>query len=518
MNTKISHANILAAFLSSINYKFTSKTIRKFQDNPIKDSLLGISETLSQLGIKTEGYKITDIKELPSTNVPFITIKGGNFVLVNGISNEIISYTIGKHHHIEDLQTFSKDWSHTILTVVQINRNGEPHFSRNRVNEISLYITKITIITLSCLIFGLLGLFSGFWHNPYSIVTLIFNVVGLFFSVLLYTEYLNIESNTTKKICGIIKDADCEKVSSSHGSKVFNLFHLSEIGCAFFLMNIIAIVVFDINIVLLSIISFFSLIFCIWSPIYQKFVVKKWCTLCLIIVLILLLQAIFFGYIQIFNSYPSLYQNIHSLLILILLASSYITTTVILFYISKIYNLFIKNKYIVRDYTDLKYNSAVFNLLLHSSQRIKNFTNSALIFGNPNSTKRITVVSNPFCISCIANHSQLNKLSLEEYRIEYILTAFDEKFLFANYNLIAYYHKFGSDKAWKLLTDWYETNNKTLSFFNEFNLEISKYKDTVLEQLSWITDEDIKSTPSVFLNGYKLPQQYESSDIPYFFL
>lgn len=38
-----------------------------------------------------------------------------------------------------------------------------------------------------------------------------------------------------------------------------------------------------------------------------------------------------------------------------------------------------------------------------------------------------------------------------------------------------------------------------------------------MRQLSWITKENIISTPSIFLNGKKLPIQYNVVDIPYFF-
>lgn len=117
----------------------------------------------------------------------------------------------------------------------------------------------------------------------------------------------------------------------------------------------------------------------------------------------------------------------------------------------------------------------------------------------------------------MANHTELNKLNLSDYRIEYVLTSFSEDLLFVNHKIIAFYQKFGSDKTWKLLTKWYEDRNKQSSFFNEFNLNSDTAKEEVIRQLSWITKENINSTPSVFLNGKKLPFHYNVSDIPYYF-
>lgn len=166
---------------------------------------------------------------------------------------------------------------------------------------------------------------------------------------------------------------------------------------------------------------------------------------------------------------------------------------------------------------EIKYNSGVAELLLNSEQKLSSNSNTVLVFGNPQSDKIITVVSNPFCISCIANHSELNKLNLMDYRIEYVLTSFSEDLLYANHQIIAFYQKFGSAKTWNLLTKWYEDRNKQPSFFYDFNLNSEDGKDEVIRQLSWITKENIISTPSVFLNGKKLPIQYNVSDIPYFF-
>lgn len=65
---------LLADFLNKLNYRYTNRTIQEYQDSPLKDSFLGISETLSKLGIETEGYRLSDSKELSRIKTPVITI------------------------------------------------------------------------------------------------------------------------------------------------------------------------------------------------------------------------------------------------------------------------------------------------------------------------------------------------------------------------------------------------------------------------------------------------------------
>ena len=209
--------------------------------------------------------------------------------------------------------------------------------------------------------------------------------------------------------------------------------------------------------------------------------------------------------------------NTQILLILVQLLCGYALVALSLFYLSKGYRHYRKDQFIIRNYKELKYNSNVAELLLNLEKKLSSTSDTILVFGNPNSDKIITVVSNPFCLSCMANHTELNKLNLSDYRIEYVLTSFSEDLLFVNHKIIAFYQKFGSDKTWKLLTKWYEDRNKQSSFFNEFNLNSDTAKEEVIRQLSWITKENINSTPSVFLNGKKLPFHYNVSDIPYYF-
>lgn len=124
--------SLLASFLDKLNYRYTDRTIQEYENSPLRNSLLGISETLSNLGIETEGYKLSDSRDLILTRTPFITIKDNQFAIIYAISNDIIEYSIGKRSFIEDLTTFIKNWSHSVLVVTDIHRFEERNYNERK--------------------------------------------------------------------------------------------------------------------------------------------------------------------------------------------------------------------------------------------------------------------------------------------------------------------------------------------------------------------------------------------------
>lgn len=508
--------NILTTLLSFIDFRFTGYTISSYQNNPSKDTLLGLSVTLSSIGIESIGYRLSSPMDLDSIKTPFVTIKENKFIVVTMFSKDIIRYLNGKHEVITDIQSFKENWSHTVLAITKINNREEPNYSIHKNIELKVRLAKYTLFICGFLAIFLLGVYSRFWESQSAIGLVLFNFIGLFLSTLLYANYLNLNSNIATKLCNITSESNCEAVSKSRGAKILKLIHLSEIGCAFFITNILAILVFNIDIAILLIVSLTTIPFCIWSPIYQKYIVKKWCPLCLTIVAILILQ---FTYIFALNSHI-LYEHIiisqttfakFSLVILIncLLA-------LIIFFLSRHYKQHQRNRYARLDCIKIKYNPEVFKIILNKEPSLQNFPRHSLVFGNDNSNNSITVISNPFCTSCIAIHHKLNKLSLTDYRIDYIFTASSADLLIINQYIIAYYKAYGRERAWDLLTKWYECQDKSISFFRNISVDFNNSMEDSLKHLDWIEEEKIDSTPTIFINRQRLPSQYDVSDIIYF--
>lgn len=201
---------------------------------------------------------------------------------------------------------------------------------------------------------------------------------------------------------------------------------------------------------------------------------------------------------------------------IVILFLSYLFGTIILFFITRLFHNWRSCKYDINEYQSLKYNFTVFKSLLSSEPHLSSGPPYALVFGNSKSKDVITVISNPFCISCVANHLRLDRLPLDKYKIQYVFTSFSEDLLYANCYFIAFYEKFGAKKTWQLLTEWYESQNKNMDFFKMYDLEHKRYENVVMSQLIWVSNEKIEVTPAIYLNGIRLPSIYNAADITFF--
>lgn len=238
-------SNVLCSFLDKIGYKYSSKTADEYLKSPIRDSLLGIQQALVKLGIDTEGYKLSSVDDLSSIITPFITIKDKKLVIVDDIKDGLVRYSIGRQQYIEDILSFLPGWSFSILEIKAINRLEEPFYNNHVRNFRKMRFIRISMMIIGILLITYFAFNSGFWKSNYSIVLLLFNIMGIIVTSFLYIDYLNIESSALKKVCSILKNSDCKTVSNSRGSKFLKIFHLSEIGLSFYIISTIAIIFFN---------------------------------------------------------------------------------------------------------------------------------------------------------------------------------------------------------------------------------------------------------------------------------
>ena len=130
--------------------------------------------------------------------------------------------------------------------------------------------------------------------------------------------------------------------------------------------------------------------------------------------------------------------------------------------------------------------------------------------------------SYPFCNPCAKMYARVEKFlseTKEKVCIQYIFAAFNENLEYANRYFIAIYYEKGSEAAWQLYTDWFE-KGKTLkeAFFHDLNLDMTNSAIEVEFQKheSWKEKTQLRATPTILVNGYKLPENYKIEDLRYF--
>ena len=79
----------------------------------------------------------------------------------------------------------------------------------------------------------------------------------------------------------------------------------------------------------------------------------------------------------------------------------------------------------------------------------------------------------------------------------------------------------GEKVAKKALDDWYLSEKKDYDKFSEkyvLNAELKQQDKKIEAMHSWCKKTDIKFTPTIFINGYHLPDAYSIEDLQYFLL
>jgi len=103
--------------------------------------------------------------------------------------------------------------------------------------------------------------------------------------------------------------------------------------------------------------------------------------------------------------------------------------------------------------------------------------------------------------------------------IQYIFSAFNEDLEYANRYFIAICLERGSEVAWQIYSEWFE-RGKALQevFFKDLQLDMTNPAIEIEFQKhqSWKEKTQIRATPTILVNGYKLPDNYKIEDLRYF--
>jgi hypothetical protein len=329
---------------------------------------------------------------------------------------------------------------------------------------------------------------------------------------------LGIENRLADQVCG--KDADCNEVIHSKGTKLPLGVRWSDIGMIYFcfLMLLLLFSPFArINGSLYAILSPLTisvLPLTLLSIYYQLRIVKKWCRLCLIIVFLLWIQFAIILDIKkgAFNSFQI--GTVLSIFVLFLVVAGWFL----------IKALFKENRKLeTENYAGKRFrnNPDVFKALLERQKKVDTtaFEND-LQLGDPDAPLQILVACNPYCWPCAKAHEVLHDL-VEKYDIGLTVRFTvktgnneDEKFKASEYII-----RLVKDEpvAYKrnVLYNWYKEMN--LDKFSKLYSLYGKDKVGVSEIINqyeiWSEEARIQYTPTIFINGYELPVLYKAEDL-----
>lgn len=522
----------MAIFSNKINLTFISKKLLKrlqvkvssdtcdscLKDHPEYPSLLSLSDCLTEWKIDNSAYRI-DKKEYNSDDLlfPFIAHlpeKGGRFILINSFKDKIYSYSdeSKKNGKLTEFD-FLNRWEGIALHAEATVKSGEDNFNKNLFRS---YLHR-SILPLGLLVFAL-GIYLAFSERSlqWPLVTLGFiKISGIIISILLLIQSLNSANPFIQNLCGLSGKNDCNAILKSDAANVTSWLSWSEVGFFYFTGSFLLLISQPISVSLLSILNLLALPYILYSIGYQ-YIFRNWCILCCTVQVILVLESINF---VILNMYKfDFYVLDYRLLLFCFLLPVFLWSI-----LKPVFFSAGQLKQLAQQLKKFKYNSDLFYQALQNQSRYNLGDELMPIsLGNPDAKTIITMVSNPFCEPCARAHKIINEWL--QYRNDVQL-----KIVFTTANseedpktkvvrhlgaLNALKDKSVIERA---LNEWYNMPIKQYNIWAEnYPIIFNKEMELVIKvQKDWCEMANIVFTPTILINGYKLPEPYRLEDIKY---
>jgi len=484
----------------------------------IKYNLFGLSSLLSDYNIENEAYTIIDKeKNIYNLKTPFIAHLGSDFVVVKKIETNNVTYKWNGKLIKLNINNFNKSWTGVTLFAETNIKSNEPEYKQHKKTEIFEKLKLATLVMLTVLFLGYALIINEVNFSLWFFISLILNLSGLYVSLLLLQKQIYTESRLGDKICSFFLHADCNDILNTSAAKLFGLIKWSDIGLGYFISNIIILILVPSLIVFYIWISTFSLFYVFWSVWYQKFKAKQWCTLCLIVQVVFLLTVVSNLLLKQFKILEFSFFEI------IELGSIYLLPTLVISILTPRIsdnNLLLST---TQELNNIKANEDVFRLMLTKQLNYKvEIATSDIIFGNPKAKLFITILTNPHCNPCAKMHERAENLLDEcgdNICIQYIFSSFDESLDASNKFLIAVYYQYDEKIREQTYNEWflYGKNKKEL-FFEKYPVNIKEeiVKMQFKKHKKWKDENQIQSTPTILINGFKLPDNYKIEDLKFF--
>lgn len=516
--------------MKSLKVKVSVTSIKsKLTEHPDYPSLLSISDSLASWKIPSLSFK-PEKETLLDLPTPFIVhMKSGKdtfFSVVTKADSEklVIADDLGIQREM-DWNSFTTTWTN-VVTIVEVTKDsGDEQYEQNSKKErLQRFAFGAGIATLSLVLIcvSLSTIMANGWFAWTGVAMLLCKTFGVYVTALLVWYEFDNTNLALQKICKVGNKRNCNAVLQSPLSKVLAGISWSEIGLIYFIGGWTYFVYSSLNlnaVAMMGTLSLFTAPYIIFSLIYQWKVIKQWCPLC-VTVQIIFLTEIAIGVLG--NLYTvesilsiSIYKGLAVILIFTALMSLWLTIKPVIHSSSEN----IKNKLALKR---LKNNNQIFESQLYRQRAIVNANNRlGFTFGNSGAANKLVKVCNPYCGPCARVHPQIHELlevlpNLQVQIIFAVTSGENDERAQPIRHFYAIQQEYGDDVLDKALMDWYSAKEKNYEVFAlqyPVKQDLTKYNVNIDAMSSWCNLNKITYTPTIFINGFELPELYTVSDL-----
>lgn len=279
----MSSPTIFTRFLTALGVPHTEDYSDRRFNNMTFHSLFGFSHLLKDYGIDSEGLKFDDKDEISKLTPPFLAqARNGVFVIVNCIDEKAdkIEYDSLGVEQTACFDKFKEAWNGNALLAFPSAESKEPSYGSHHFQELVQKLSRWALLALAIGVFAYFFISRQIYAHWSTVLLTVFDCVGLYFSYLLVQKSLGIKSHAGDRVCGVLQKGGCDDIVHLNVSKLFGVFSWSEVGFGYFGVSLLTLLIFPELLPYLAICNVCCLPYTVWSITYQKFVAKKWCTLC----------------------------------------------------------------------------------------------------------------------------------------------------------------------------------------------------------------------------------------------
>lgn len=526
------------SFLGLLEVRVNDKTVDEIlQSHPNWPSLLAISDSLNKWNIPNGAGKIepSQIDQLPTPFLAYTDDEETPLAIISQITETSV-YIFSKKYDKQKAipkDEFVKKWNGIFLIAESNELSGEPNYKlikRKYFFNSLLSFSTISAILILSFLFLKKNLITTSNLLSYSVTGVYLQyliiLTGIVLTILLLMYEIDKNNPILQKVCTGIVKGNCSAILTSKQSKLFTWLSWSEVGFIYFSGGLLTLLFtenqFSNTITAIGWVNIAALPYTFFSIYYQWIIAKSWCLLCICVQVLLILG----GINVLASNFLSTPINFSTYFIFQVLLLYFLP--ILIWKIAKPYLLKIQEaKNTKREYLRIKFNTDIFTTLL-KKQKIVNipFEDLGIDLGSNYPKNVIIKVCNPFCDPCSKAHLEIDKLieQFQDLKVKIIFKIINNENSPSQKivrHLLALVNNSNNEFTKKILDDWYIPDNKNYEEFSRkhpVNQEILNQNDKIEKMNKWCREMEIRYTPTIFINGYQLPDAYAIEDLKYFLL
>ncbi len=338
--------------------------------------------------------------------------------------------------------------------------------------------------------------------------------LGLLMSFFLSQQELGRHIRGLSRICDLRKiKLSCSDVINSRFSTIWKSVTLADLALTFFVSSLLIAALVGFNATYFFGLSLSTLPFIVYTVWVQRVLLKKWCPLCLglVVVLISMMSLGYWAPKQFVLPWGYATQGI-----LIFAGTLWIW--------SGLKRLLLRSEKLLEIQTELltlKRNDVVLQALLSNSNlplTIPQRPDTRITFGDPDAQLTITLVTNPLCGHCTKVFEQVEALLQrfsERLQLNIVLNVNveDKGFDFQFGQSIVLLYKVDKEKAYEALKAWYRQRKPDWWLSKYSSPPNDLVADVLRHHLDWCHINKIQYVPTVLLEDYLFPDLYDIDDL-----